>query len=221
MHPSTHIPIVLQTLSHQYADGLAPDLLVFSKQVSGAKSPSTFLSDQPAPLVKAVLVVFEEEEENFLAQLVNYLFDQRCYEVAIQHDITTTYERPTPLRQEGEDCNQPPNFLVPNEAFLVKINSIIEAHLEDEDYRPAMLAKSCFVCEMQLHRKLKKLAQLSPSNYVRKYRMWRSKSFLCDPTLSISEVCSRVGIRSLEYFSRSFRQEFGLSPTMYRTTLSG
>ena len=99
--------------------------------------------------------------------------------------------------------------------FLVSVNKVIEEHLGDEDFRPGCLSKKIFLCEMQLHRKLKKLANLSPANYVRKYRLQRSLSFLREKKLSVSEVCFRVGFRSLEYFSRSFKKEFGISPTGY------
>lgn len=213
---STHIPVVLQSLSHQCGDGLEPNLMVFSKQANGSTLPSSAMSEQSNALVKAVLVVFEEDENKFLEKLASYLCQQNCFKVTTIVDENLV-ERPSLMSKEAKYTNQPSNFLTPNDAFLVKINSIIEAHLEDVDYRPYMLAKSCFVCEMQLYRELKKLAKLSPANYIRKYRLWRSKFFLSNPVANISDVCCKVGFRSLEYFSRSFKLEFGVCPSAYRS----
>ena len=100
--------------------------------------------------------------------------------------------------------------------FLETVNSIVEVNLGNEDFRPKQLAQKVFLCEMQLYRKLKKLTGLSTSNYIRKYRLQRSLDYLKEERWSISEVGFRVGFRSLEYFSRSFKKEFGLCPTRYR-----
>ncbi len=107
-------------------------------------------------------------------------------------------------------------FLDTKDEFLKLVNGVIERHLDDENFRASCLSKVICLCGMQLHRKLKKRANLSPANYIRKYRLLRSRSFLQETHLSISEVCYKVGFRSLEYFSRSFKKEFGESPSQYR-----
>ncbi len=102
--------------------------------------------------------------------------------------------------------------------FLKLVNGVIERHLDDENFRASCLCKIICLCEMQLHRKLKKRINLSPANYIRKYRLLRSQSFLKESHLSVSEVGYMVGFRSLEYFSRSFKKEFGASPSQYRAS---
>ena len=107
-------------------------------------------------------------------------------------------------------------FIDAKDDFLKLVNGVIEHHLDDEDFRPGCLSKLLFLCDMQLHRKLKKRVNLSPANYIRKYRLRRSKAFLQNGSLSISQVSLMVGFRSLEYFSRSFKKEFGTSPSAFK-----
>ena len=108
------------------------------------------------------------------------------------------------------------DYLNSDNCFLVSVNKAIEEHLCDENFKPNHLSKKIFLCKMQVYRKLKKLADLSTSNYIRKYRLSRSLSFLKRTNMSVSEVSYRVGFRSLEYFSRSFKKEFGFSPSCFR-----
>lgn len=111
------------------------------------------------------------------------------------------------------------NLLITKNEFLLAVNKVIEDHLDDEKFRPSCLSKKVFLCEMQLHRKLKKLTGFSPSNYIRQYRLLRSLSFLKKSELSVSEVSIRVGFRSLEYFSRSFKAVFGICPSNMKKQL--
>ena len=121
-----------------------------------------------------------------------------------------------PNVENKESFNEHKSILDAEDEFLITVNATIEDHLDDENFRPKVLARKAFLCEMQLCRKLKKLANLSTANYIRKYRLLRSLSFLKKAHLSISEVCYKVGFRSLEYFSRSFKKEFGVCPSTFR-----
>jgi len=116
----------------------------------------------------------------------------------------------------GMEMPLPDTFLHPTEQFLKTVNREIEKSLEDENFRIPMLARQLYMGEMQLGRKLKRLTTLTPSHYVRKYRLCRSKSFLKDPLNSILQVSQMVGFQSHEYYSRSFRKEFDISPSDFR-----
>ncbi|THF76898.1 helix-turn-helix domain-containing protein [Cohnella fermenti] len=54
------------------------------------------------------------------------------------------------------------------------------------------------------------------NDYLVRNRMERAKALLRDPKLKIYEVADRVGYKSLAYFSRLFRDQFGITPGDYR-----
>lgn len=53
-------------------------------------------------------------------------------------------------------------------------------------------------------------------DYVREVRIDRARTLILDPALTMSEIAERCGFHSLSFFSRTFRQVTGMSPTGYR-----
>jgi len=54
------------------------------------------------------------------------------------------------------------------------------------------------------------------SDYVIQARLSRARQLLKDPKLKIYEVADRVGYKNLTYFSKQFRETFGMTPGDYR-----
>lgn len=53
-------------------------------------------------------------------------------------------------------------------------------------------------------------------DYLTDLRMARAQELLKDESLSIKEVCAEVGYSDPNYFSRSFKKNVGVTPTVYR-----
>ncbi len=100
--------------------------------------------------------------------------------------------------------------------WLSRVNEEIEKKIDDETLRASSIAKVIGLCEMQFHRKMKKSTGLSPANYLRCYRLRKCLPLLENGTQNVSEIAYSVGFKSLEYFSRSFKKEFGFSPSSYQ-----
>ena len=109
-----------------------------------------------------------------------------------------------------------PEALKKESEFIYRINGIIEQHVSDENFTVEDLAKKVFLSRMQLHRKLKALADRSASNYIRTFRLHRSLPLLADLSRNIAEIAFDVGFPDPNYFSKSFQKEFGKTPSDYR-----
>ena len=101
-------------------------------------------------------------------------------------------------------------------SFIIKINSIIENNLLNEEFNIETLAKEVFMSRMQLHRKLKALANRSASNYIRNYRLYKARPMLKDLSRTVSDVAWDVGFQDPNYFSKIFQNEFGITPSEFR-----
>lgn len=112
-----------------------------------------------------------------------------------------------------------PKELKKENSFLHKIHSVIEENLNNAQFNVEELAKQMFMSRMQLHRKLKAVSDRTSSNYIRSYRLYKSKPQLTDLNLSISEIAWAVGFQDVNYYSKSFHKEFGVSPSEYRAKL--
>jgi DNA-binding response OmpR family regulator/two-component sensor histidine kinase len=102
------------------------------------------------------------------------------------------------------------------DAFVLKVREVVMTHLEDNAFNIAQLCKVIGMSRSQLHNKLKALTGLSASNYIRSVRLQQARNLLQNPKLNISEIAYAVGFNSPTYFSSSYQQEFGESPSETR-----
>ncbi|MFD2115735.1 helix-turn-helix domain-containing protein [Paenibacillus yanchengensis] len=65
-------------------------------------------------------------------------------------------------------------------------------------------------------RLFKHLTGMAPNTYIRTIRHREARRLLRETALPIEKISQQVGFASLHYFSRSFRQHEGISPTDYR-----
>ncbi|MWV47037.1 helix-turn-helix domain-containing protein [Paenibacillus sp. HJL G12] len=67
-----------------------------------------------------------------------------------------------------------------------------------------------------LTRCMKKYTGMTPLQYVQYLRISHAVTLLEQTTLSVQEIAERVGIPSVSYFGRLFRERIGISPGQYR-----
>jgi transcriptional regulator GlxA family with amidase domain len=97
--------------------------------------------------------------------------------------------------------------------FLNKVMEAIEANMHEEDFGVEQLAREAAMSRSQLHRKLVALTGQPPSEVLRNTRLLRAKELLTKKAASPSEVAYKVGFNSHTYFSKCFKDEFGMSPS--------
>lgn len=100
-----------------------------------------------------------------------------------------------------------------DERFLKKVTKTIEDNLDNEFFCVEDFAKTVAFSRSQLHRKLKALTGKSPTELIREFRLNRAKELLEEGAGNVSQVAIEVGYSSLSYFTRSFKQAFGISPS--------
>ena len=65
-------------------------------------------------------------------------------------------------------------------------------------------------------KKIKALTGIGPNDYFKSLRLQRAAELLDAGELSITEISYRIGITDSHYFSKCFKQKFGVTPTEYR-----
>lgn len=56
-------------------------------------------------------------------------------------------------------------------------------------------------------------------SFVTRHRLETACRLLKDPSLQVSDVCYESGFNDIPHFNRSFRRQFGVSPSAYRASL--
>lgn len=104
---------------------------------------------------------------------------------------------------------------VPKEdPFLGKLFKIVEAHLEEREMGVTALAEELNLSRSQLHRRVRVVSGLAVSELVRNYRLNRAADFLREG-LSSSESAYKAGFDSPSYFTKCFREFYGLTPSEF------
>ena len=72
-----------------------------------------------------------------------------------------------------------------------------------------------------LYRKMKSLTGITTNEYVRRYKMHYAERLLLEGRYTISEVGYKVGMSTLSYFRKCFKDEFGEAPSEYIKRIKG
>jgi signal transduction histidine kinase/CheY-like chemotaxis protein/streptogramin lyase len=102
------------------------------------------------------------------------------------------------------------------DAFLLKLRTAVEDRLHDGEFGAPDLARSVFLGQMQVYRKLKALTGQTPSQFIRSVRLHKSLELLKSGDLTISEIAYEVGFADPNYYSRLFHETYGRPPSDFR-----
>ena len=97
--------------------------------------------------------------------------------------------------------------------FLTKFRDFIEKNLSDSDLGVETIGAELGLSRVQLYRKIKALTGLSPVELLRTARLQKGRQLLERTDKTISEVAYEVGFTAPSYFTKCFKDEFGISPS--------
>jgi len=99
--------------------------------------------------------------------------------------------------------------------FIRRVTEVVEDHLSDFEFDVRKLQEKSGMSHTQLYRKLHALTGYSPSRFIRHLRLKRAEKLLEQHKGSVTHVAYEVGFGNLSYFTKCFKEEFGISPSAY------
>lgn len=103
-----------------------------------------------------------------------------------------------------------------NPDFIQKLTKIAEANFSDENFGPDQLVSEMGVSHSTLHRHLKETTGQTISQFIRKFRLEKTRTILLNEDVTISEIAYKVGFGSVTYFNRCFHEQYGCAPGEYK-----
>lgn len=91
----------------------------------------------------------------------------------------------------------------------------IEAHYPEEELSVEAVAAGLFVDPSYLRRVFRKESGYSVLDHIQHIRMKKAKELLQQGNLKLSGVAAAVGYADANYFSKSFKKQFGMTPTEF------
>lgn len=105
--------------------------------------------------------------------------------------------------------------------FMARLQKVLFANISDTDLSSEILADKLFMSKSQLNRKVKSITGLDTATYVRQSRMSFAKKLIAAGDMSIGDIVMQCGFESPSYFTKTFKQYFGVTPSQYRKQVSG
>lgn len=107
--------------------------------------------------------------------------------------------------------------LSPNDRkFMDKVMETIEKHLDNGDLTVEDIAGEVNMSRSVFFKKLKTLTGLSPVEFLKEIRMKRAAQLIETEEYNMAQIAYMVGLNDSHYFSKCFKQQYGMTPTEYK-----
>lgn len=102
-----------------------------------------------------------------------------------------------------------------NNNLIDSATKYINMNLSNEELSNKEIAEHLGISEVYLRKLFKNHLNTSPKQYILNLRIKKSKQFLTDTALSVTDISESCGFGSVYHFSRIFKQKVGFSPSQY------
>ena len=100
--------------------------------------------------------------------------------------------------------------------MIRRVMQFVEENIGNSDAGVGDMAQAAAVSRSGLQRKLKQAMGITPLDLMREARINRACQLLTQTDKNISDIAYACGFTDPKYFSRSFRQSTGKSPSEFR-----
>ncbi len=121
-------------------------------------------------------------------------------------------------RLEDQSAETASYQLAPGEVIEI-IRDYVEKNYAT-DIKISMFSDKYFFSKEYLSKLFKKQYDIGIYEYALKLRMSRAKELLSNNAIQIQEISDRLGYSNNNYFSKAFKNYYGISPTDYRESLT-
>lgn len=125
-----------------------------------------------------------------------------------EEKTTPADNTPAPTADPTPEENEP----ITASLFITRFKAVVEARLSQSEVTVEDLAADLNLSRAQLYRKVKAFTGSSPVELLRTARLNRAYQILLTTDKSVSEVAYAVGFTAPSYFTKCFKEEYGIVP---------
>lgn len=106
-----------------------------------------------------------------------------------------------------------------DQKFLDEAINVVEKHISNSKFDSNIWAKELSIGRSKLFHKIKEITGSTPNEYLIIIRMEKAATLLKNkPNMTIAEIAYEVGFSTPGYFSKCFKDQFGITPLQYRNS---
>lgn len=125
------------------------------------------------------------------------------------------------LRQKfGKEPQEIRSAMLSNEQdslFVKRLDSIVYSRLGEQDLSVDKVAGLLHLGRTIFYKKVRGTTGYTPNEYIRVIRLRKAAELLKEGEKNVSEVAYAVGFDNPYYFSKCFKEQFGVPPSQYRS----
>lgn len=101
--------------------------------------------------------------------------------------------------------------------FVKRLDSIVYSRLGEQDLSVDKVAGLLHLGRTIFYKKVRRTTGYTPNEYIRVIRLRKAAELLKEGEKNVSEVAYAVGFDNPYYFSKCFKEQFGMPPSQYRS----
>lgn len=103
-----------------------------------------------------------------------------------------------------------------DEQLVANAIKYVEQNIDRSDLSVEELSQALNMSRVHLYKKLSQITGKTPIEFIRIIRLKRAAQLLRESQLNVSEIAYQVGFNNPKYFTRYFKEEFGVLPSVYQ-----
>jgi len=206
---------------------LQPDIVlsdVMMPNMSGKELCDKIKSSFETSHIPVVLLTADSSEEQNLESLMlgadDYITKPFNVKALISRCNNLVVSRKRMQEKFSKQTDSIPVMLATNkmdQELLSKATQIVTKHIDDCDFDVSRFASEMALGRSKLYLKIKGITGMTPNDFILNIRLKSAATSLAvDSELNISDITYRYGFSTPRYFSKCFKELFGMSPLHYR-----
>lgn len=216
----------LNAIKSTYPDLVISDIMM--PEIDGLELCNSVKSDPTISYIPIILLTAKGAEqdrtEGYACGADGYIskpFNMKTLKARISAIIESRLKLQEHYKQQI--MTDPANITIEseNDKFVSWLVDAIEQNMDNSDFGIQDLCNISGYSYQQIYRKVKALTGQTINEFIRAFRLKRASQYLSQSDMRVSEVMYTVGFNSHSYFTKCFREYFGMSPKEYADKMRG
>lgn len=204
-----------------------PDLVISDVMMPGidglelcAELKHNSATSQTPVIIVSAKALDEQKIEGYENGADSYItkpFSSKLLRTRIENLLSSRRKLKDSITGMQDVAEDPVGMSSSDQEFVERLRLIIQHNMGYSEFGVEAIGREMGLSRVQLYRKVKAVMGISVVDLLRKSRLQRAKSQLEHTDKGIAEIAYEVGFSSPSYFTKCFKDEYGMQPSDVRS----
>lgn len=204
---TSHIPIILLTAKTDLQSKIECMKLGANDYIT-----KPFSMDYLEARIKNILDERRRWQDKYRSDLLRSMNEDDEKSSTVQLTQSQTSE----IKNEVENVVETPILEKSDDKLMRRFLDVIEANMGNVDFSAEDVEAMLKISRWHLMSKVKALVGMTPTEFIRETRLAHAAKLIDEGKLSMTQISYMIGMSDSRYFSRCFKQKYGVTPTEYK-----